>query len=104
LHLPLKNASAGGGSLGLRNVARALQRDRQRGVGERVGGRDGCECEGGGDGWLELPRIAQGAHKAVVGFNMRLGALGSGGDGSAESLGCFGRSPGGEQIKGALVQ
>ena len=73
-------------------------------MGQRIGRRNGCECKGGSDRLLKLSRIPKGADQPVMRFNMRFRFFGSGGNGSSECFSCFGRLPGGKQIKRALVK
>jgi hypothetical protein len=83
LELSLENACAGGGGFGLGNVAGGLEGDRERGVGQRVGGSESSEGEGGTDGLLQRACVAKGANQPVVGFVVS----GIGGDGGAKGLG-----------------
>jgi len=98
LDFPLEDASAGGGGFGLGDMAGVLQGDGERGVGERVRGREGGEREGCGDGGFQAAGVAESADEAVVGFDVR----GIGIDGGAVGLGCLSRRAVGEQLKGAL--
>lgn len=104
LLLPLKDPGPCGGSLSLRHVAGALQGDGERGVGQRVGGCDGGERQGRGDGLLEQAGVAEGANEAVMGFGVRFGVFRSCGNCRSEGTCCLGRLPGGEEIEGALVE
>jgi hypothetical protein len=102
LNLPLENASAGGGSLGLRHVAGGLQGDGESCVSQGIGGSEGSERKGGSDGLIELAGVAQGANETVVRFSDCLDIFWIGGDGGAKGLCRFSGIAGSEQIKATL--
>jgi hypothetical protein len=95
LSLPLQDAGASGGGFSLRNVAGLLQGDRKRGVGERVSRCEDGKRQCGGDGFVKMTGVAQGANEAVMGFNM--GWIG--GDGGSKGLGRLRRLTGSEKIE-----
>lgn len=99
LNFPLEDAGAGRGGFGLGDVACGLERDGERGVGERVCWREGGESQGRGDGLFQETGIAEGADEAMMGIEV----CGIGGDGDAKGCGGFGGLAGGEEIDGALV-
>ena len=83
LKFPFKDASTGGGSFSLRHKAGGLQRDGERGVGERVGGSESGERHRGRHGLIELTGIPKSANQAVMGLNV----CGIGCDGCAKRVG-----------------
>jgi len=85
LLLPLEDASTGRGGFGRLDVAGLLQGDGERGVGQRVIGREDGERQGRANRLAELARVAQGADQAVMGLDV--GRVG--GNGGAKGLGCI---------------
>ena len=77
--LPLEDACAGSGCFCFGNVSGLLKRDGERGVRERVVGRERGERQGGGDRRLKASGVAQGSNESVMGFEV----VGIGCDGRA---------------------
>jgi hypothetical protein len=82
LDLPFKDAGAGCGSFSLGHVAGSLQRDRERGMGQRVRRGERCERHRRFHRFIELTSIAESANKSVVGLIVR----GIRGDGGAKRI------------------
>jgi hypothetical protein len=100
LNFPLQNSGAGGGSLGFRDMASVLEANGERGMRERITGREGRERQGHPDGLVEFAGVAQGADKAV----MRLNVRGIGGNGGAKCLCRFCGRSGCKQFETLLGQ
>jgi hypothetical protein len=98
LLLPFEDAGAGGGCLGLGDVAGALESNGKSSVGERVIGGEDREGHGGGDRVVELAGVAEGADETVMGLHVA-GIVVNGG---AKGRSCLSRLAGGEQVEGAL--
>jgi hypothetical protein len=100
LNLPLENAGAGGCGFSLGHVAGVLQGDGKSGVSQRIGWREGCQRQGGGDGCFQPAGVAKDANQSVMGFNIvRLGV-----DGSTIGRGCCSGLAGSEQVEAALAE
>jgi hypothetical protein len=100
LNLPLQNSGTGGGSFGLRDMASVLEADGERGMRERITGRESRERQGRPDSLVEFAGVSQGADKAVMRLNVRR----IGGNGGAKCLCRFCGRSGCEQFETLLGQ
>lgn len=71
-------------------------------MGQRVSGSERRQRQCGGDGLIDLARVAQGANEAVVRLNVSRSVFGSSRDGGAKGRCRFSRRTGGEQVEAEL--